>query len=147
MVHQLVSFKIDNEEYAVDILSVQEINRMGQITKIPRSGENIEGVINLRGKVIPVVNLRRKFGLPETGNGIDGRIMVVDVNGLIMGIIVDAVSEVLRVPEETIEPPPQIASGINTDFIRGVGKLETRLVILIDLNRLIDTEKIKTAVC
>ena len=134
---QLVSFKLDNEEYAVDILKVQEINRMVEITSIPNAPSSVEGVINLRGKVIPVVNLRKKFGLVSKEMDSQSRIMVVDV-GTTVGLIVDSVSEVLRLSSDTVEHPPSMtANNGSSEYIRGVGKLEDRLLILLDIEKLL----------
>ncbi len=134
---QLVTFTLGNEEYAVDILKVQEINRMKEITRVPNSPPYVEGVINLRGKVIPVVNLRAKFGLAERENDEHSRIMIMDIQGITMGLVVDSVSEVLRIPASTVEPTPPMASNISTEFIRGIAKMEDRLIILLDMDRLI----------
>jgi purine-binding chemotaxis protein CheW len=133
---QLVSFNLGNEEYAVDILSVQEINRMVEITSIPNAPSYVEGVINLRGKVIPVVNLRKKFGLDAKEIDSHSRIMVVDV-GTTIGLIVDSVSQVLRISPDTVEPPPQMADNGSSKYILGVGKLEDRLLILLDIRSLL----------
>lgn len=134
---QLVTFTLGSEEYAVDILKVQEINRMKEITRVPNSPAYVEGVINLRGKVIPVVNIRKKFGLPEKENDEQSRIMIIDIQGITMGLVVDSVSEVLRVPSGIVEPTPPMASTISTEFIRGIAKLEDRLIILLDMDRLL----------
>ncbi len=137
VVLQLVTFTLGNEEYAVDILKVQEINRMREITRVPNSPSYVEGVINLRGKVIPVVNIRKKFGLPEKENDEQSRIMIMDIQGITMGLVVDSVSEVLRVPSHIVEPTPPMASNISTEFIKGIAKLEDRLIILLDMDRLL----------
>lgn len=134
---QLVTFNLGSEEYAVDILKVQEINRMKEITRVPNSPDYVEGVINLRGKVIPVVSLRKKFSLEERENDVQSRIMIMDIQGITMGLIVDAVSEVLRVPASIVEQAPPMTSNISTEFIRGIAKLEDRLIILLDMERLI----------
>ena len=134
---QLVTFKLGNEEYAVDILKVQEINRMKEITRVPKTPAYVEGVINLRGKVIPVVNLRSKFSLGERENDIQSRIMIMDIQGITMGLVVDAVSEVLRIPSNIVEPTPQMASNISTEYIKGIAKLEDRLIILLDMDMLV----------
>ncbi|MBU0984478.1 MAG: chemotaxis protein CheW [candidate division Zixibacteria bacterium] len=138
---QLVSFNIGSEEFGVDILKVQEINRMVDITKVPQAPHYVEGVINLRGKVIPIVDLRKRFNLELKEHDKNTRIVVVDILGNIMGMIVDAVSEVLRLPASTIEPPPEIVTGINSDYIKGVAKLEDRLLIFLDLSRVIDVDE------
>jgi len=142
---QLVTFMLGDEEYGIDILSVQEILRMVEITQVPKSQEVIEGVINLRGRVIPVLDMRKKFGLPETDDRDDRKIMVINVGGLTAGIVVDSVSEVLRLPAENIDETPAMVSGGSSEFIKGVGKLDDRLIILLDLERLITTEELQVA--
>ena len=139
---QLVSFNIGSEEFGVDILKVQEINRMVEITKVPQAPHYVEGVINLRGKVIPVVCLRKRFSLELKEHDKNTRIVVVDIEGNILGLIVDAVSEVLRLPSNTIEPPPEIVAGIDADYIKGVAKLDDRLLIFLDLTKVIDVTEI-----
>ncbi len=134
---QLVTFNLGSEEYAVAILKVQEINRMKEITRVPNSPPYVEGVINLRGKVIPVVNIRRKFGLAERENDEHTRIMIMDVQGITMGLVVDSVSEVLRIPSSTVEPTPPMASNIRAEFIKGIAKLDERLIILLDMDMLL----------
>jgi len=132
---QLVTFKLENEEFGVDILKVQEINRMMNITKIPNAPFFIEGVINLRGKIIPIVDLRKKLGFASQEYDKSTRIIVVELDGLVLGFIVDSVSEVLRIPSNTIEPPPSMVAGIESEYIEGVGKLEDRLLILLELKK------------
>ncbi|MBF0464919.1 MAG: chemotaxis protein CheW [Nitrospirae bacterium] len=136
---QLVTFTLGTEEYAVDILKVQEINRMTSITMVPNAPPFVEGVINLRGKVIPVVNLRKKFGIPGMEDSENAKIMIVDLKGVTMGLIVDAVSEVLRVPANIVEPTPPMATDISTEFIYGIAKLNDRLIIMLDLDKMIDS--------
>jgi purine-binding chemotaxis protein CheW len=139
---QLVTFNLANEEFGVDITRVQEINRMMDITKIPNAPEFIEGVVNLRGKIVPVVDLRKKLGFPEKEHDKSTRIMVVEVNGMVLGFIVDSVSEVLRIPETTIEPPPSLVGGVESDYLNGVGKLDDRLLLLINLEKVIRTDQL-----
>jgi purine-binding chemotaxis protein CheW len=133
---QLVSFEVGDEEYAVPILSVQEINRMMQITRVPQSPPFVEGVINLRGKIIPVIDLRKRFGLNRLENSDDVRIIVVEVANRVIGFTVDRVNEVLRIDSNIVEPPPSMVCGIDTDYVQGVGKLEDRLLILLNLEKL-----------
>ena len=133
---QLVTFNLDNEEFAINILEVQEINRMTEITKMPNSPHHVEGVVNLRGRVIPVVSLRKKLGLAETEKNEHSRIMIMDMQGNTMGLIVDAVSEVLRIPADIVEPPPPLSTDLSTEYIKGVAKLEDRLIMLVDLKGL-----------
>ncbi|MCL0033338.1 chemotaxis protein CheW [Thermodesulfovibrionales bacterium] len=138
---QLVTFTLDKEEYAVDILKVQEINRMTEITRVPNSPPQMEGVINLRGKVIPVVNLRKRFGLTPKDNDEHSRIMVMDIQGITIGFVMDSVSEVLRVPSSIVEPTPPMATNISTEFIKGIAKMEERLIIILDMDKLIGKEE------
>ena len=138
---QLVSFKISNEEFGVDILCVQEINRMLQITKMPNTPDFIEGVINLRGRVIPVLDLRIKLGMPRKEHDKNTRIIVVEIKGKTIGFIVDEVSEVLRIPKEITEAPPDMVGGVNCDYITSIGKLEDRLLILLDLEKILSTSE------
>jgi purine-binding chemotaxis protein CheW len=147
-IQQLVTFRLGEEEYGVDILKVHEIDRMMDITEVPNSPPCIEGVINLRGKVIPVINLRKKFGLPAREADERTKIVVVDI-GTSAGMIVDSVSEVLRISSDMIEPPPPMAAGAGSEFIRGVGKLKDRLLILLDIEKLLgvgDTQTMNKAV-
>jgi purine-binding chemotaxis protein CheW len=130
---QLVSFNIGGEEFGVDILKVQEINRMLEVTRVPNAPEYVDGVINLRGKVIPIIDLRRRFGMDRKEHDKNTRIVVVELQGKVVGFVVDAVSEVLRIPKSVTEPPPPIVAGINADYITAVGKLDDRLLILLDL--------------
>lgn len=136
---QLVSFNLGEEEFAVDIFKILEINRMTDITKVPKSPPFVEGVINLRGKVIPVMDLRKRFGMPYGEQSKNTRIVVLDIRKKVVGFIVDSVSEVLRVSSSTIEPPPPMISGIEAEYIRGVAKLEGRLLILLDVNKVLNS--------
>ncbi len=140
---QLVVFRLGTEEYGVPITQVQEINHLSTPTKIPRSPAFVEGVINLRGNVIPVIDLKKRFELEGTGYTEDARIVVVEISGHTVGVIVDEVSEVLRLPTSSIDPPPAIIAGITAEYLRGVGKLQDRLLILLDLEKIL-TEREKS---
>ncbi|MEE9443045.1 MAG: chemotaxis protein CheW [candidate division Zixibacteria bacterium] len=133
---QLVSFRLGDEEFAVDILKVQEINRMVEITRLPDAPHYCEGVINLRGTVIPVLNLRKKFDMDGKEWDKNTRIIVCVVEGSVVGMVVDAVEEVLRLRRSTIEPAPDIVTSCNTDYINGVAKLDKRLLIFLDISRI-----------
>ena len=135
---QVVAFNISTEVFGVDILKMQEINRMVEITKVPQAPHYVEGVINLRGKVIPIVDLRRRFNMESKEHDKNTRILVVDINSNILGMVVDAVSQVLRFPVSSIESPPEIVTGIDSDYIKGVVKLEDQLLIHLDLSKVID---------
>lgn len=142
---QLVSFVLAGEEFAVDILAVQEINRMMDLTRVPQSPPEVEGVINLRGKIIPVVDLRKRFGMPAVERTEQSRIVVVEINKRVLGFLVDRVNEVLRIDRGIVEPAPRMACSIESEFIAGVGKLEDRLLILLDLNKLFAGETASAA--
>ncbi len=139
---QLVVFDLAAESYGVDINVVQSIIQMQEITRIPRTPEFVDGVINLRGKIIPVVDSRKRFGLAEGERNSDNRIVVASIGGQDIGMVVDAVSEVLRIPMDAIEPPSSLITSQDSDYIRGIAKVEDRLVILLDLERVFtDQEK------
>ena len=133
---QLVSFRMGNDEFGVDILKVREINRMMEVTRVPNSPLYVEGIINLRGKVIPVINLRQRLDLEDKAPDTHTRIMVMELGGQTVGFVVDAVREVLRIPKSITEAPPDIGNEAKADFIMAVGKLSDRLLILLDLERL-----------
>ncbi|AET70295.1 chemotaxis signal transduction protein [Desulfosporosinus orientis DSM 765] len=137
---QLVTFSLGSEEFGVDIMRVQEIIRIPPITRVPKASEYVEGVINLRGNVIPVISLRTRFGMPRVEETDLSRIIVLQVQNKVFGIRVDAVTEVLRLDSEGIEPPPPISLGMDAQFIRGVGKIEERLLILLDLDHIMGGE-------
>ncbi|MFN0131822.1 MAG: chemotaxis protein CheW [Phycisphaerales bacterium] len=142
---QLVTFVLGNEEFAVDILSVKEINRMMRLTAVPESPKGVEGVINLRGRIIPVLDLRRVFGMQPTERNEHNRIVVVEVHSTVVGFIVDRVHEVLRISSRIVEPAPAMVCSANSDFIAGVGKLDDRLLILLDLARVVTTDMVEAA--
>lgn len=152
MEHQLVVFDLANEQYGVEIAAVEGIIKMQAITVVPRAPQFVEGVTNLRGKVLPVIDLRKRFGLPAAEGSRDMRIVVVEMSGLTVGIVVDAVSEVLRVNAESIEPPSPIVTTVDSAFIRGIAKINERLVILLDLSKVLtlneqsDLTRLPTAV-
>jgi purine-binding chemotaxis protein CheW len=137
---QFVVFELGAELYAVDIARVHEIIRLQSITRVPRSPAYVEGVINLRGKVIPVVDLRRRFGLPVAEHTRASRIVVVEIGEQVVGIVVDAVSEVLRVNTALIEPPSPVVAGVDSEYLEAIARLPERLLILLDLDRVLARE-------
>ncbi|MCX7976758.1 MAG: chemotaxis protein CheW [Bellilinea sp.] len=141
MEHQLVVFELENEKYGVDIASVEGIIKMQEITRLPHAPEFIEGITNLRGTIVPVVDLRTRFGLPRKEPTRDTRIVIATMDSSKVGIIVDAVTQVIRVPDDKIEPPPQMSVTINSAFIKNIAKLESELVILLDLGKVLSTEE------
>jgi purine-binding chemotaxis protein CheW len=139
---QLVSFNLDEEEYGVDVLKVREIIRMPTVTRVPNTPHYIEGVINLRGKVIPIISMRKKFNLSDMDNDKQTRIMVMDMDGELMGFVVDAVSEVIRISETEIQPPPAVVNGgIDQICLSGVINREDRLLVLLDLEKVFSLEE------
>ena len=142
-----LTFKLDVEEFGLEILKVQEIIKMMEITKVPRTPAFVRGVINLRGKVIPVVDLRLKFGMEARAGTDKTCIIVVTVKkatgAVVMGIIVDEVSEVLDVVEASIEPPPAFGGAVDTSFILGMGKIGERVVTLMDVDRVLSGEDVE----
>lgn len=142
---QLVGFKIDKELFGVDILMVQEIIRSAPITYVPNSPEFVEGVINLRGSIIPVIDLRKRLNL-HTANYEKEKdwILILDIAGRVTGFIVDLVTEVIKVQENSIEPPPDIlVAGLQSQYIRGVCEIEHDLLIMLDFNRILLVDEVK----
>jgi purine-binding chemotaxis protein CheW len=133
----LATFYLDREEYGVEVKLVQEIRRLTEITPVPRAPEFIRGVINLRGRIIPVVDLKKKLGLGEVTEGRAARIVVVKIHDRLIGMLVDGASQVLKVKVSSIEPAPAEVVEKGGDYIRGVAKLEQRLIILVDLHRIL----------
>ena len=140
---QLVSFMLADEEYGVEVLKVREIIRMPTITKMPNVPHHVEGIINLRGKVIPIISMRRRFSLMENENSGQTRIIIMDVTGRLTGFIVDAVSEVIRIHSSEIQPPPSmmLSGGIGQEFITGVFNHAERLLIIMDIDRMFSEDE------
>ncbi len=141
MEQQLVVFELANEHYGVEISSVESIIKMQEITRIPHSPSFVEGITNLRGIVLPVIDLRKRFGLSAQEISRDSRIMVVALGTMKVGMIVDAVSEVLRVQSESIEPPPSMTTSSRANFITGIAKLNDILVILLDMSKILTMDE------
>lgn len=138
---QIVTFSLD-EQYGIPINQVQEIIRVGSITRIPNSPPHMEGVINLRGRILPVLNLRRRLKLPETDITKKSRIVVTEINGKDIGLLVDAVLQVIKVSSEHIDNAPEEVLDIDSDYITGVCRLSKGLVILLDMERLLRKEQL-----
>ncbi|WP_461358513.1 chemotaxis protein CheW [Candidatus Darwinibacter acetoxidans] len=138
---QLVVFRLHNEEFGVEITDVREIVKPRHITRLPHVADYIEGVTNLRGEVIPVMCLRKRFGLEPQEETQDTRIIMLEINNGLVGFIVDAVTETLRLPEEAIEPPPSNIAGLRADYLAGVGKVDDRLLILLDVDKILSTDE------
>lgn len=134
---QLVAFQLAGEIYGINISLIHEIIRMREITHIPRTTKEIEGVINLRGKIVPILDLRSRLGMSPGERTSDTRIIVVEIAHCTVGMIVDGVTGVLSLSEDSVEPPSKLVSDLETDFIRGVGKLNGQLVILLNMQNVI----------
>lgn len=133
---QFVTFKLDKEEYGVDIQNVSIIEKMMPITRVPKTPSYIKGVMNLRGEIVPVMDLRARFDLTQSEETDDTRIIIVKVDEVVFGFIVDAVSEVLQLTDDSIESTSSLKENANIDFIYGIGKVDERIVILLNLERL-----------
>lgn len=143
---KVVSFRLGSEEYGVDIGQVQEIIRLVAITHVPRAPRFMEGVINLRGQLIPIIDLRTRFGMRRTDSTKQTRIIVTEIGSKKVGIVVDSVSEVLDIPVENVEDAPEMIAGVGTEYIQGVGKMNDRLIIMLDLTMVIsENEKSQLA--
>lgn len=136
---QIVSFRVGDEEFGLDILSVQEIIRHQHLTRVPNSSEFVDGVINLRGKVIPVIALRKRFGIVQQPSEAQSRIVVLEVNNMVLGFIVDSVPEVLRIPGTAVVPPPRLGK-VEREYVSGVAKFADRLLLLLDLDRIMSPQ-------
>jgi purine-binding chemotaxis protein CheW len=143
--NQYLTFRLGNEDYGVDILSVQEIKGYVQTTRLPNSPPEIIGVLNLRGTVVPIIDLRRKFGLEEVEYTSFTAIVVVVVRGRVMGMIVDSVSEVVNIPQAHIQPPPDFGDSTRINFIKGMAKREDALITLLDIETVLLGERSITA--
>ncbi|OUS23328.1 chemotaxis protein CheW ['Osedax' symbiont bacterium Rs2_46_30_T18] len=143
---QYLSFVLDAEEYGIDILRVQELRGWTPVTPVPDMPEYIKGVLNLRGAIVPVVDLRKRFGLPEKDYGPTTVVIVIKVDSgtkeRIMGIIVDAVAETYTLTQDQIQPPPQIGGGISSEFITGLVAQEEKMIVLMDIDELMNSDEL-----
>ncbi|WP_295161518.1 chemotaxis protein CheW [uncultured Brachyspira sp.] len=137
----LVTFRLGNGEYAIDIMQAKEIIKMEKITLIPNAPEFVEGVINLRGNIIPIIDLKKRFNLEETEGDKNTGIIIVKIEDVDMGIIIDAISKVVSISNSDIQPPPPVLSGIGQKYIKGVGKLEDKLLVVLDLEKLFASDE------
>jgi purine-binding chemotaxis protein CheW len=140
---QVVGFRIGNETFGVRIASVREIVRVPEITTVPSAPETVEGVINLRGKIIPVMDLRKRFGHVDIQPDKKNRILVVELQNKLVGLIVNAASEVLKIPPSEIEAPGSVFAEGESSYVTGVGKLKGRLIILLDVSKLLHQQEVK----
>ncbi len=140
---QLLSFGLGKEDFGVDVTQVREILQIPQITNIPNSPEFIEGVINLRGQITTVVDLRKRLGIGSGELSEDSRIIIVELEGAPVGMIVDFVSEVIKMPLDDIDPTPSISTDETVDYIRGVGKLEDKLLVILDIEKVLSKGEVQ----
>ncbi len=141
MEKQLVIFKLANESFGIEIAYVEGINKLQDITKIPNSPEYVEGVINLRGVVLPVIDLEKRFGIPPHERNNETRIVIINMGQLKTGMIVSSVSEVLTIDDSIIEPPPPIVTTVKSSYITGIAHTDNRMIILLDMNRVLSQEE------
>ena len=141
---QYVTFKIADESYGVGVLKVQEIIGMTEIVYVPNSPEFMKGVINLRGAVVPVVDMRKRFRMEERKYDMFTVIIIVEVKEILVGMIVDTVSDVVGIPQNAIQETPHFTTKIDTEFIAGIGQTNDKLVIILDIDKILSTEEIKT---
>jgi purine-binding chemotaxis protein CheW len=139
---KVIIFQLKEEEYAVPVQDVKSIERMQHITRIPRTVQFVKGVINLRGVVTPIIDLRSRFGIEESDYTDSTRIIIVSVGEIEAGLIVDAANDVIDLEEEAIEPPPEVVGGVDAEYIQGVAKIEKRLLVLLDLGKVLNPEKL-----
>ncbi len=141
---QYVIFNLGNEQYGVDIMNVKEISEFKESTKVPSAPYFVDGIINLRGEIIPIVNLKKRFGIENDEIDSDTRIIVINLNGRNVGFVVDEASQVLRINNDDIDPAPEIIAGVDRQYINGVGKVEDKIIILLDLEKILtDEEKVQ----
>ena len=138
---QMISFAISDEDYGVDIQTVKEVIRKKEITRLPKAPAFVKGVINLRGDVIPIIDLRERFNMEQQEYTNMTRVIVVEVEGRSIGMVVDSVSHVLRIEEGQIEPPPPCVGKVSEEYIRGVGKVDDKLIVLLNINHILSTEE------
>ncbi len=141
---KLVGFRLGNEEYAVDILKIKEIKLLMEVTRVPKAPAFVVGVINLRGDIVPIIDLRKKLRLPSIEFDEDTRIIIVEIEQKKCGVIVDGVSEVITMDERSILPPPAIIKGsIDSAYLKGVGKIGERILILLDLDKILTSNEVE----
>jgi purine-binding chemotaxis protein CheW len=134
---QLVTFFIGEEIYAINILKIQEIIRLTEITRVPNADNYIKGVINLRGKIIPIIDLRERLEMPFRNRDEETRIVVIEHNDYVIGFIVDKVNHVVRIEKNVLETPPPMVNGLEAEYIESVAKIDNKLIIILDLSRIL----------
>lgn len=140
---KVIVFQLKDEEYGVEVDQVRSIERMQHITRVPRTPDYVKGVINLRGVVTPIIELRKRFGIEVIETTDSTRIIIVAVGNMEVGLIVDAANNVVDIPNNVVEPPPEVVGGIEADYLRGVAKMDKRLLILLNLDKVLNSKKLK----
>ncbi|MFM1650836.1 chemotaxis protein CheW [Brevibacillus sp. B_LB10_24] len=140
---KVIVFRLRDEEYGVEVSQVNSIEKLEHITRVPRTPKFVKGVINLRGVVTPIIDLRSRFGLEEGDYTESTRIIIVAFGELEVGLIVDAANDVIDIPQSAIEPPPEVVGGVKATYLRGVAKLDKRLLILLNLDKVLNTDEMK----
>lgn len=140
---KVIVFRLGNEEYGVDVQQVKSIERMEHITRVPNTPPFVKGVINLRGVVVPIIDLRKRFGIDQKDYDDATRIIIVHVDDMEVGLIVDSANDVIDINLDTIEPPPKVVGGVESIYLRGVAKLSNRLLILLNLDKVLNPEEMK----
>lgn len=143
---QYLTFRLEDEVFALDITQVREVLDFTTVTKVPRTPDFMRGVINLRGSVVPVVDMRLKFGMSRTEQTVNTCIIIVEINlegeKLVIGALADSVQEVIEIEPGQIEPPPRIGTRLNTEFIQGMGKRDEQFIIILDINKIFSTDEL-----
>ncbi|MET3682157.1 purine-binding chemotaxis protein CheW [Alkalibacillus flavidus] len=138
---KVIVFKLKDEEYGIPIENVGSIERIFNITRVPRAPKFVKGVMNLRGVITPIIDLRERFGLEQIEQTESTRIIIINVDGKSIGVVVDAANDVVDVPHDIVEPSPEVVGSINADYIRGVAKVDQRLLILLNLDKVLSEEE------
>jgi purine-binding chemotaxis protein CheW len=138
---QYVIFKLGNEEYGVEIMNVKEISEFKESTKVPNTPYFVDGIINLRGEIIPIINLKKRFEVSDGEIDSDTRIIVININDRNVGFVVDEASQVLRIKDNDIDEAPEIVAGVDRQYITGVGKVGEKIIILLDLEKILTDEE------
>lgn len=141
--HQLIKFMVADLTFGIEITQIHQILKPQQIFKVPNTAPFIEGLLNLRGRVLTVFNLRKRFGLPEKENDDNTKIIIVTLNDYLLGFIVDSVTEIVRIPDEDIEMTPPSLHGFDKKFLSGIGKVDDKVILLLDLAKVLTAEEEK----
>jgi len=139
---EVLAFSLGAEEYGIDILKVQEIREYDTVTRIAAAPDYIRGVVNLRGSIVPIVDLRQRFRLGVQATGQPGVVIVLNISGRIIGVLVDSVSDVVGLSADNIRRPPRMGTGLDTDFLLGIGTIDARMLILLDIERLMSSDEL-----